>query len=643
MARISGPRTAIGDAGAADGSPRPRLSHSVTSRPAPALWLTLLAFMLASSILPAAAQAVGAVYVANGGNASVSQFTITGSGLLSPLSPVTVEASISPNGPLAVAITPDGKSAYVTSSENAVWQYDINQATGALSPKAPGTVATGNGLPHGGIAVTPDGKSTYVTNLSEGTVSQYDISPTGALSPKAAPTVATGKTPSGIAVTPDGKSAYVTNSEDKTVSQYTINAVNGELEAKSPATVAAGLGPTGVVVSPDGKSVYVHNAGTISQYDIDSEGKLSPKSPASVPAGISSSTDDTTPIAVSPDGRSLYSTDESNVSPRVLQFDIGSGGKLSPKSPEYLESEANVNPTNIALTSDGKSAYVTNVFGKSVSLYDINPVTGTLSPKTLAKVTVGEFPEGIAVGLPPLAHPTSTSVSCSPASVVAGNLTTCTATVTDTAPSGQVAPTGTVGFSSNGPGSFGSGGSCALAEAGPGVASCQVSYTPSATSTTPVRYDAITAVYNGDYLHNESSGSRSVQVLSIGLLASGSFVIGDQNATVGSAVTFWGAQWSKLNMLSGGEAPPSFKGFASATSANPPTCAAKWSTGTGASSGQPAAPLPGYMAVIVSSKVNKSGPTLSGSTEHVVVVKTDLGYASDPGHPGRGTVVATIC
>src|SRR5271166_5522283 len=127
MARISGRRTALDDAGAAGGSPRRRRSHSVTSRRAPALRLTLLVSMLASCMLPAAAQAVGAVYVANGGNANVSQFTIIGSGLLSPLSPPTVEASISPNGPLAVAITPDGKSAYVTSSENAVWQYDISQ------------------------------------------------------------------------------------------------------------------------------------------------------------------------------------------------------------------------------------------------------------------------------------------------------------------------------------------------------------------------------------------------------------------------------------------------------------------------------------------------------------------------------------
>jgi len=344
---------------------------------------------------------------------------------------------------------------------------------------------------------------------------------------------------------------------------------------------------------------------------------------------------------VSPDGKSLYSTDEGSVTPRVLQYDIDSEGKLSPKSPAYVESE-NVNPTNIALTPDGKSAYVTNVFGKSVSLYDINPLTGTLSPKTPAKVTVGEFPEGIAVGLPPLAHPTNTAVSCSPPSVVAGNLTTCTATVTDTASSGLLAPTGTVGFSSGGPGSFGSGGSCTLAEANPGVASCQVSYTPSATSTTPVRYDAITVTYNGDYLHSESSGSQSVQVLSIGLLASGSFVIGDRHATVGATVNYWGAFWPLFNPLSGGPAPLFFGGFVANTPHNPPQCGDAWSTGLD-DSFEPPKSVPSLMAVAVSSSITLSHWAFHGNTVKVVVVKTNPGYSPNPLHPGKGTVVAEIC
>jgi hypothetical protein len=124
--------------------------------------------------------------------------------------------------------------------------------------------------------------------------------------------------------------------------------------------------------------------------------------------------------------------------------------------------------------------------------------------------------------------------------------------------------------------------------------------------------------------------------------AEGSFVIGDGNAAVGSSVQFWGAQWWMTNSLSGGFAPASFKGFANSPN-TPPKCGSTWSTRPGNSSEPPAGPLPELINVIVSSLVTKSGPTISGDTREVVVVRTDPGYASDPGHPGTGTVVAVAC
>jgi hypothetical protein len=121
----------------------------------------------------------------------------------------------------------------------------------------------------------------------------------------------------------------------------------------------------------------------------------------------------------------------------------------------------------------------------------------------------------------------------------------------------------------------------------------------------------------------------------------GSFVIGDKNAGVGTSVTFWGAQWAKDNSLSGGPAPRSFKGFAE----NPttPTCGAGWTADPGNSTPPPDGPLPAYMAVIVTSSADKSGSTISGSTVHIVIVKTNPGYAPNPGHAGTGTVVAVVC
>src|SRR5206468_8164012 len=76
------------------------------------------------------------------------------------------------------------------------------------------------------------------------------------------------------------------------------------------------------------------------------------------------------------------------------------------------------------------------------------------------------------------ARATATSVSCSPADVLVGQASTCTAVVSDTDGGAVSAPTGTVGFSSSDPGSFG-GSPCTLSGSG-ASASCSVTYTPDA-------------------------------------------------------------------------------------------------------------------------------------------------------------------
>jgi virginiamycin B lyase len=123
------------------------------------------------------------------------------------------------------------------------------------------------------------------------------------------------------------------------------------------------------------------------------------------------------------------------------------------------------------------------------------------------------------------------------------------------------------------------------------------------------------------------------------LRVGGAFVVGDGSAT--GTVMFWGAQWSKKNTLSGGSAPPAFKGFAKFPAT--PACGSTWSTDPGNSSPPPAGPIPPYITVVVTSSTTKAGSTISGNVVRVVVVKTNPGYDSNPGHAGTGTVVATLC
>ncbi len=145
-------------------------------------------------------------------------------------------------------MSPDGKSVYATVDgfPVSIFQFTTDPATGALSSKAPPTVATPSPL---GVVVSPDGKSVYVANQDANTVSEYSTDPlTGTLSPKTPPTITTGSISVFVAVTPDGKSAYVTNYGDNTVSEYNIDSTTGALSPKTTATIATGPAPYGMAV-----------------------------------------------------------------------------------------------------------------------------------------------------------------------------------------------------------------------------------------------------------------------------------------------------------------------------------------------------------------------------------------------------------
>jgi Bacterial Ig-like domain (group 3) len=119
--------------------------------------------------------------------------------------------------------------------------------------------------------------------------------------------------------------------------------------------------------------------------------------------------------------------------------------------------------------------------------------------------SIGAAPD---IGADELQLTTTTSPSCAPSAAV-GDTTPCTVTVP--APGGV--PTGTVRFSSDGPGSFTGGGSRTLVRGGKdgaGSPACELSYTPGALGS---GRHAITASYQGDAANAASQGSAVIGVL----------------------------------------------------------------------------------------------------------------------------------
>ena len=93
--------------------------------------------------------------------------------------------------PFAVAITPDGKTAYVT-----------NRDSNSVTPIDTATNTAGTAIAVGseplGVAITPDGKTAYVTNTNSGSVMPIDTATN-----TASTAITVGSNPAAVAITPD--------------------------------------------------------------------------------------------------------------------------------------------------------------------------------------------------------------------------------------------------------------------------------------------------------------------------------------------------------------------------------------------------------------------------------------------------------
>jgi DNA-binding beta-propeller fold protein YncE len=271
---------------------------------------------------------------------SIYQFSIDSAGRLNALeSPITAGTQM-----VAVAVSPDGQSAYaVDRGADAVYEYSVD-GTGALVVKPPGPLAAGTDP--SSVAVAPNGGSVYVVNSTSHDLYRYGVGAGGVLQLPPS-VVAAGTAPSTIALTPDGRSAYVTDTGGGRVLEYDVGA-DGTLSAKPAAFIGAGAAPTGIAASPDGGSVYVANSGdgTISQYSVGSGGVLGAKASAVGLVGGSKPQQ----LAVAPSGARLYVPDAAAGHDVVYQFALDAGGAILPPSAHFVG--AGPAPTAVTVLPD---------------------------------------------------------------------------------------------------------------------------------------------------------------------------------------------------------------------------------------------------------------------------------------------------
>jgi YVTN family beta-propeller protein len=200
-----------------------------------------------------------------------------------------------------VAVTPDGKTVFVNNSNLAVGVAPgLNLTVSTIDVKTrtknPADITVGS-FPTA-TAFTPDGKTAFVINTGSNSVSTIDVK----TRTKDPTDIAVGSFPLGVAITPDGKTAFVANAMSNSVSTIDV-----KTRTKNPDDIAVGSFPSGVAITPNGKTVFVANTNlaegrsptsdTLSTVDV----KTRIKDPTDIPVGAMP-----VAVAVSPDGKSAY-------------------------------------------------------------------------------------------------------------------------------------------------------------------------------------------------------------------------------------------------------------------------------------------------------------------------------------------------
>jgi DNA-binding beta-propeller fold protein YncE len=280
--------------------------------------------------------------------------------------------------PTSVAVSPDGKSVYVASSNgNAVVRLNRNTTTGAITQPV-GTAGcvsetgSGGGLGEGpcadghgllaptSVAVSPDGKSVYVASLGSDAVARLDRNTTtGAITQPAGTAGCVSETgsgpcadghalddPLGVASSADGKSVYVASVSSDAVARLDRDTTTGGIS--QPAGTAGCVSETG-----SGPCVDGHGLG----------------GPASV--------------AVSADGLSVYAASNDANAVARLARDATTGAISQPAGTAGCISETGAGPCanghallaprSVGVSPDGKSVYVASVSSDAVARFNRAP------------------------------------------------------------------------------------------------------------------------------------------------------------------------------------------------------------------------------------------------------------------------------
>ncbi len=161
--------------------------------------------------------------------------------------------------PMDLAITPDGRMAYVADSGWSSPPVDSYDVTPVELPSGRALAPIRTGLGPFAVAITPDGKTAYVANMGSisgtGLLDMHDattVTPIDIATGRPLAPIQVGRGPGAIAITPNGREAVVVLAG--TIQHPADDLVPIDLATRRAGTpVPVGLAPQGVAVSPNGR------------------------------------------------------------------------------------------------------------------------------------------------------------------------------------------------------------------------------------------------------------------------------------------------------------------------------------------------------------------------------------------------------
>jgi 6-phosphogluconolactonase len=311
--------------------------------------------------------------VANSLSDNISVFAVNpANGALAPVAGSPFAAGLQPR---ALALDPSGRFLYAANgnSDN-LYTYSIDRVSGVLAEVGGGRVSTGD-LPSA-VRVDPTGQWLYVTHLNSSTVGSYRIDTTSGI-PALQRLHATRRSPSAMALTQgtetlriESRHAYVVNHSGDTLSELDVDDATGSLDLQALA-VATGDGPIDVTVHPGSRFVYVVNrlAETIQAYTVREDGGLDVNGPA-IASG-----NGTVQLVVEGSGRFAYGADIDSGSISIYDIDAVTG-RLTARAgtvPVALQLQS------LALDPAGQYLFAGNLMSPQLSVFRIDVAGGALT------------------------------------------------------------------------------------------------------------------------------------------------------------------------------------------------------------------------------------------------------------------------